>query len=406
MSRILQVTDRPVSIDTHSDTETRDHVALLNPSTIGETALAYRGYNVTNLGRSSELLAQKAYVAIVEEELQRYGSLCSDYVGKPVDLVARVRQQEEPGLKNYEEAIALISAMEVAQLRLLNQVHGIDTSQARLAFGYSLGELVALGFSGMFELEDMIRIPLTMARDCVALSQGTSLGVLFSRGPSIDENQVQELCVQVTSEQHGAIGVSAVLSPNTLLLIGQNDTVARFKEAMHDVLPQPVHLRINSQQWPPMHTPIIRQKCVPDRASVLMETLPERDVEPSPPVFSLATGSMSYETHSARETLRKWVDHPQRLWDAVTCTLAMNVDTVLHIGPEPNVIPATFRRLSENVVQQTSGTTLGSLGMRAVSGLARRPWLASLLPANTALLRAPHISQIILEDWLLENIPE
>ena len=86
-------------------------------------------------------------------------------------------------------------------------------------------------------------------------------------------------------------------------------------------------------------------------------------------------------------------------------TLDLGVETVLHIGPQPNVVPATYKRLSENVIQQTSGSSLGSLGIRAVSSLARRPWLAALLPARASLLRAPHVKHVVVEDWLLENTP-
>ena len=105
------------------------------------------------------------------------------------------------------------------------------------------------------------------------------------------------------------------------------------------------------------------------------------------------------------DILRDWVDHPQRLWSAVYETLASGITTIIHVGPDPNVIPATFTRLAENVVQQTSGRSLGRMGMRAAAGLARRPWLSALLPSRAALLRAPLIKQIILEDWLLENAP-
>jgi hypothetical protein len=41
--------------------------------------------------------------------------------------------------------------------------------------------------------------------------------------------------------------------------------------------------------------------------------------------------------------------------------------------------------------------------LRAAAGLARRPWLSAVLPSRTALLRAPLINQIILEDWLLAH---
>ena len=137
----------------------------------------------------------------------------------------------------------------------------------------------------------------------------------------------------------------------------------------------------------------------------MMETIPGGFVPPCPPVLSLVTGEQSYDDHSTRDILRRWVDHPQRLWDAIDKTLALGVETVVHVGPEPKLIPATFRRLSENIQEQTTGSSLGSLGMRAVSGLARRPWLAAILPSDVTLLRAPHVRHIILEDWLLENVP-
>lgn len=372
---------------------------------IAETALAFRGYNVTNLGRTAELLAQPDYRQIVGAELKRFSSLCSEFTDQPVDLVKRVESGQDPQLEDYEEAISLVMAVEVAQMRLLQELHEIDTSRAKMAFGYSLGELMAVCFGGMFSLDDLVRVPLAIAKDCVALSVNTTMGVLFSRGPVIDENQVTRLCQEITGEGGGTIGISAVLSPNTFLLIGQGDTVSRFKEVMHDLLPQRAHLKLNANRWPPMHTPIVRQLHVPDQASVLLELLPGGLTPACPPVFSLATGKMSYNDHSAREVLRQWSDHPQRLWDAIDVTLAAGVETVIHIGPQPNVIPSTFLRLSDNVQQQTSGASLGSLGRRAVSGLASRPWLASLLPADATLLRAPHVRHIILEDWLLENLP-
>ncbi len=369
------------------------------------TALAFRGYNVTNLGRTAELLAKTAYRKILVEELQRFGAICDDYTDQPVDLVKRIEQGDEPGIAHYAESVALVVAVEVAQMRLLSEIHKVETSQAQVVYGYSLGEMTAASFAGVFPVDELIRVPLAMAADSVALSHDTRMGVLFSRGPMIDETDVERLCLQITSEGSGTIGISAVLSPNTYLLIGQQETVQRFKAVMHELLPTRAHLRINNQKWPPLHTQIVRQKNIADRASVMLETLTGGFSPPSPPILSLATGKMSYDDHSARDVLRQWIDHPQRLWDVVDETLDMGVETILHIGPEPNVIPATFKRLSKNVQEQTSGSSLGSLGMRAVSGLARRPWLSALLPARATLLRAPHVKHVIVEDWLLENVP-
>ena len=100
--------------------------------------------------------------------------------------------------------------------------------------------------------------------------------------------------------------------------------------------------------------------------------------------------------------MHDWVDHPQRLWDAIYETLAMGISTVIHIGPEPNLIPATFKRLADNVAQQARG----SFGVRALSAAVNRPWLQRLLPYRASLLRAPYIQHVILEDWLLEHAPK
>lgn len=372
---------------------------------ITSTALAFRGYNVTNLGRTAELLSQPVYREIVVEELHRFSSICTEYSDTPVNLVERVEHGDEPGLDHYAESIALIVSVEVAHMRLLQEIHQVETSQAQLAFGYSLGEMTAISLAGIFSIDELIRVPLAMAADSLKLASNTRMGVLFSRGPTIDETDVERLCLQITSEGNGTVGISAVLSPNTYLLIGQQETVMRFKTVMHDLLPTRAHLRINNKRWPPLHTPIVRQKNIADRAAVMLETIPGGFSPPCPPILSLATGKMSYDDHSARDIIRRWIDHPQRLWDVVDETLDLGVKTVLHIGPEPNVIPATFNRLSKNVIEQTSGGSLGSLGMRAVSGLARRPWLAALLPARAILLRAPHLKHVVVEDWLLENVP-
>ena len=100
--------------------------------------------DLTNLGRTAELLAQPAYRQIVCAELERFGALCREYTDRPVDLVKRVEAGQEPQLENYEEAISLVVAVEVAQMRLLHETHHVDTSRAKLAFGYSLGELTAV----------------------------------------------------------------------------------------------------------------------------------------------------------------------------------------------------------------------------------------------------------------------
>jgi [acyl-carrier-protein] S-malonyltransferase len=370
-----------------------------------DVALAFRGYNITNLGRTADLLAAPAYAAVLREELARYSHICSDYMQARVDLEHTVRAGIEPPLARYAEAIALLTAVEIAQLRLLREVHGIDYKAAKLSFGYSLGEMVAVCTSGAFAAEELVRVPLAMAADCADLARDAEMGVVFSRSGVIPENEVRRLCAEITRAGQGTIGISSILSPNTYLVIGQGYAVDHLKENLAQSIPN-AHLRINEHRWPPLHTQIVRQRHVPDRAAVLMERLLLGDFPLKPPVVSLVTGKRTFEPHNAREVLRQWIDHPQRLWDAVCETLACGANIVLHIGPEPNLVPATFTRLADNIRQQTNGKKFNGYGMKALSGMMRRPWLASLLPARAALLRAPYIKQVILEDWLLENAPK
>jgi [acyl-carrier-protein] S-malonyltransferase len=368
-------------------------------------ALAFRGYNITNLGRTPDLLGVPAYRDIVVDELMRFGAIAADVIKTPVDLLRNVEERREFGLDQYAHAVALIIAAEAAQLRLLRERHGVDYGAARLAFGYSLGEMMAVCCSEAVSAVDLIRVPLELARDCAELAHNVTLAVLFSREKIIAEGHVHRLCVRVTSAGQGTIGISSVLSPNTYLLIGQGDSMARFKAAMGEELPG-AHLRLNDHRWPPLHTPIVRQRCVTDRAAVLMEALSCGPFPARPAIVSLVTGKRSYDESSARDLLRRWVDQPQRLWDAVCETLAADVKTIVHVGPAPNMIPATFTRLAENIKQQVGGRSLGSYGRRAMSGVARHPWLGQLLPARAALLRAPYVQQIVLEDWLLEHAPK
>jgi [acyl-carrier-protein] S-malonyltransferase len=372
---------------------------------IATTAFAFRGYNVTNFSRTPELLAHRAYGPIVRRYLQRASELCGKVTGRPADLVGRIERGDEPNLAHYAEAVALVMAVDLAQVELLQEFHGVAFREAKMAYGYSLGELTAVAAGGVFDMDDVMQVPIAMAADSAALAENTVMGVLFSRGPAIDELDVKRLCRQITAEGGGTIGISSILTPNTYLLLGQGGTVGRFKETMHAFLPDPAHVKINPERWPPLHTPIVRQRHIPDRAAVMMDVMRGGFQPPCPPILSLVTGQRSYDDYRARDILRDWVDHPQRLWDAVYETLASSVTTVIHVGPGPNVIPATFHRLSENILQQTAASPIGRMGMRAAAGLAKRPWLSAILPSRAALLRAPMLKHIILEEWLLEHSP-
>jgi [acyl-carrier-protein] S-malonyltransferase len=370
---------------------------------ITASAFAFRGYNTTNLGRTPDLLAHAAYGPIVERHLRIASKILADTLHRPADLVTRIRDRRESTLDSFAEDIGLIIAVELAQLELLDQFFGLDYRASPMMLGYSLGEITALVAGGTFVVDQVLPPLVELAGDCADLARGASMGILFSRGPELDVEAVHRLCIEITAEGHGTISVSSYLSPNTILLIGQDGTLASFKDRMSAALGARVNLRKSEGAWPPLHTSLLWQRNIPTRAGVRMQTMGGGLQTPNPPVLSLVTGSTSYNSFNARDTLVRWLDQPQRLWDAVCEILGQGIETVFHIGPDPNLIPATFKRLSDNVRLQTTGRSLGSIGLQAVSLIARRAWLANFMTTRATLLRAPFVEHIVVEDWLLKQ---
>jgi [acyl-carrier-protein] S-malonyltransferase len=366
---------------------------------IATAAFAFRGYDVNNLGRSLELLEHPAYGPVVKSVLETASELCAEAIKAPVDLVAFVRAQEPTSLATFPHDVALIVAMEIAQVRLLEQFFDVPVRDARLSFGYSIGELASMVIGGVFTMEQLLPVPLALAPDCAELAADTAMGVLFTRGPLLPSQDVERLCVAISSEGHGLIGPSAYLSPNTALVLGQGDTLERLEKAMKDFLPAKVILRRNPHRWPPLHTPLVWQRNIPNRTAVAMYHIDGGRRKPNPPVYSCVTGAADYDEINSREILTHWTDHPQRLWDVIYDTLAAGVEVVIHAGPAPNLIPATFTRLGNNVSKQLGGKYLHMLG-RSIN---RHAWLSHVLPSKAALLRAPFLEHVVLEDWLLDR---
>ena len=90
------------------------------------------------------------------------------------------------------------------------------------------------------------------------------------------------------------------------------------------------------------------------------------------------------------------------LWDAINELLTIGIDLILHVGPEPNLMLATFQRISDNVNAQLNRWSLNSsLGRRAMVGIVRRPWLTKVISSRAAILRTPFVAHVVVEDWLL-----
>ena len=108
----------------------------------------------------------------------------------------------------------------------------------------------------------------------IAARERATLAVLFTRSLAIDVAAVERICLEVNQEGRGVIGVSSYLAPNTVLLLGQGDTLDRFFARAKESLGVRIHLRKNDNRWPPLHTPIVWQRQISNRASQRMHTLP------------------------------------------------------------------------------------------------------------------------------------
>lgn len=366
---------------------------------LSNTVFVFRGYNSTNLGRTGELLAHPRFGSYLIRRLKQCGEIASNVVHRPIDLLGRVQRNEETDLASYADAIALIVAAEIAQVDILQQEFEVQLDKAQYLMGYSLGELTALVAAGTLSLEDALTIPLALSDDIAKLAPICTLAVVFCRRSTLEANLVHRVCQEINTEGNGLIGISSVLSPNSLIVIGEGETTVRLQQRLSALVPDRVYIKKNQHKWPPMHTPIVWREHIASRAALLMSEMKSGFKAPHPPVLSLITGTCSYTDANARDLIYQWVDKPQYLWQAVYHTLSSGTETIIHVGPEPNIVPATYSRLADNVEAQIKA----SVSTRALSTLVYRPWLKSLIPERSYLLRAPSIQQFVLEDWLLEH---
>src|SRR5271154_6798114 len=123
---------------------------------VGNTAFTFRGYNISNLGRTPELLAHPDYGPVVRRHLDDASRICTRVTGRKVNLLGRVHRKAKTTLKAYAQDICLITAVELAQLQILRDLFDVSISEAKMSIGYSLGEVIALIASGVYSLESAI----------------------------------------------------------------------------------------------------------------------------------------------------------------------------------------------------------------------------------------------------------
>lgn len=366
-----------------------------------QIAVSFRGYNITNAGKTRELLSHPGIGPRLNYWLEEADALVQKLFGKTCHLRQSILDQRPSDLSTYVEDLAMIVAVELAQWEHMLELLGEHRQKIKVVTGYSLGEVTATIVTELFEFAEALQPVLILGQEAAELAPNVCMGILFSRGPALDFEAIQLRCQEITAEGKGVIAISTYLSPNTVLLMGEHATIDRFKEQMADIVPKGTHLRKNPNQWPPLHTPIVLQKHLRDRAAVMLQTATCKNKLPTFPLLSCVTGAVSYNGKNSRRMMTDWVDHPQQLWKTVHYMLEQGIDLVIHLGPEPNIVPATLTRLAENVQDQLDQPSWRGYGLRTFSRwAAHRRWLANLLSRDAVLLRAPYITQVLLEDLL------
>ena len=200
---------------------------------------------------------------------------------------------------------------------------------------------------------------------------------------------VQRLCSSISSRGHGLVGPSTYLSPYQVLLLGQGDTLDLLEAEMRQYLPAAVTLRRRPNHWPPLHTPLVWERSVPNRAAVALYHTDGGHQKPKPTVVSCTTGRANYDEWNSREILTEWTDHPQRLWDVLEHTLASGAELIVHVGPEPKLIPTAFDRLSGKIMKQLKSRHLDRPGAPGAAEHQPEPLAGPQAPAQCRALPRP-----------------
>lgn len=163
-------------------------------------AVAFRGYNVNNNGKTHELLEHPLLKHRLRERLDQASKICREVLGIEIDWYDRISQGVPSSLETYSEELAMIVAVELAHWDALLELLGEPgESRIRLVNGYSLGEVTATIVCGLMSYEEALTPILKLSQDAMLMAPDITMGIVFSRGPSISLELIRQKCEEITS---------------------------------------------------------------------------------------------------------------------------------------------------------------------------------------------------------------
>lgn len=182
--------------------------------------------------------------------------------------------------------------------------------------GFSLGEIAALGMSGMLSFPqafELVQKRAQFMQDCATENPGGMAAVV-----KLSDEQVEALC-----QAHGAYPVN-YNSPGQVVCAMALETMDVFAQAVKDAGGRALPLKVSGA----FHSPFMADAAV--KLKDYTQTLHFQD--PARPLYANATNGL-YTAKDAPELLATQVDHPIRFTRLIRQLLDQNYTDFIEVGP-------------------------------------------------------------------------
>ena len=339
-------------------------VSQSSPRRRPPVAFLFPGQGAQTVNMGTELYRAEP---VFRAEIDRCAELIAPQLGG-TDLRASFRTPEQLNQTRFTQPALFTFGYALARLWMS---WGVEPTAM---LGHSVGEYVAAALSGVFTVEDALRLVTARAELVQSQPGGTMLAV------RLPENQLAGLL----AETNGALSIAAINSPTLCVVSGLESEVAAFESVLN--AHRAVSRRLNTSHA--FHSAMMDPVVQPFTALVEKVTLHPPEI----PFVSNLTGRWITDTEATDPCY--WARHLResvRFADGVGELLAARPDSVLlEVGPVQTLTPMIRQHPS---AAKGSGVTVfstlqdGRNESEAALGALGRLWLEGV-PVDWAVFHA------------------